>query len=249
MNDQIKRECPACGKVYDADPTRLKFGRQTSCSRACSYQLRAAALKNGEKHQCGGCGKDVYRSPAQLKGRHGLVFCSAKCGYSNRKRVVNKPYVRTAVVDYVAAAKKTWETRRRNAKPYPEAAREKARARAIQRLQNGRGVSAFEKKAAEVFRSIGFDVRTSVPVRSAIGTFAHVFDIVLPRRRIVIECHGSYFHGGRWTWLDPDHTQAKNLAYEERKLATARRLGLDLRILWEHEFKKDPTGACLAVVA
>lgn len=161
---------------------------------------------------------------------------------------MEKPYVRTALVDYSAALKKAWKSRRLNPKPYPEAARQRAAARAVERITKGGGVSKFEKKVAGVFRRLGFEVQTSVPVRSATGAFAHVFDIVLPQRRIVVECHGTYFHGGRWTWVEADRTQAKNLAYEKLKLATTRRLDLDFRILWEHEFKIDPFGACLAVV-
>ena len=167
--------------------------------------------------------------------------------------------------------KKAWETRRANMRanpdahavveprvtrvrtlaqprPYPESARIKARADAIERLQHGARVSKFERKVAEVFRSLGFVVLTSFPLRRADGTFACVFDIVIPQRRIIVECHGTYWHGGRWTWDTPTAAQLKNLTYEERKLVTSKKMGLELRILWEHEFKRDPCGACLAVV-
>lgn len=177
-----------------------------------------------------------------------MLFCSKQCAYSRRKRVVLRPYRLVSDVDRSAATKKAWETRRRNPKPYPDSARKKAAAGAVERIQNGAKISCFEKKAAEVFRLLGFDVQTSVAVRRSDGTFRCVFDVVLPTRRIVVECHGTYFHGGRWSWLEPTVTQAKNLRYEARKVVDAASLGLDLRILWEHEFEKDPCGACLAVV-
>ncbi len=40
----VERECPNCKKIYQANASRLKHGRQTSCSRACSYQIRGRAF-------------------------------------------------------------------------------------------------------------------------------------------------------------------------------------------------------------
>lgn len=37
------RTCPMCGINYFADLVRLKHGRQSTCSRACSYKLRASS--------------------------------------------------------------------------------------------------------------------------------------------------------------------------------------------------------------
>jgi 5-methylcytosine-specific restriction endonuclease McrA len=44
MAGKVERVCPACGATYLADSTQLARGKMTSCSRACSYRLRAAAL-------------------------------------------------------------------------------------------------------------------------------------------------------------------------------------------------------------
>jgi hypothetical protein len=248
VHNKIKRHCPVCGRIYNADSARLKFGRQTSCSRACSYKLRATALQRRKEYKCSTCGKGFLRSPSQIKSRHALVFCSSRCAYARRERVVSRPYVRVAIIDYAAAAQKAWKTRRRYPKPYPETARKKAAARCIERLKHGGQISLFEKEAGDVFERLGFRISRAVPVRRPDGTFAHVFDIVIGVRRLAVECHGTYFHVGRWSWCNPTSTQIKNLLYEERKLVMARARGLDLRLLWEHEFRKDPAGACLAVV-
>src|SRR5699024_11048223 len=37
MTNHVNRECPVCAVSYEADPVRLRHGRQTTCSRACSY--------------------------------------------------------------------------------------------------------------------------------------------------------------------------------------------------------------------
>jgi len=246
MKSKVKRECPSCGCVYDADPVRLRHGRQKTCSRACSYKARANQLKRGQEVQCGGCGDLVWCTPSRVKRpRHGEIFCSPACAYANRKRVVESPYILVSDYDRAAAAEKAWETRRTNPKPYPESARSKARARAIERLKRGGSVSRFEREAAEVYRALGYALQTSVPIRRGDGTYATVFDIVVPSRRVVIECHGTFWHGGRWTWDHPKAVQVKNLRYEARKVALARSAGLDLRLLWEHDFKRDPVGACL----
>lgn len=238
-----------CGVSYYADPVRLRHGRQTTCSRACSYELRAAQRRNSEERECAECGALVVRAPSQMKRvRHGELFCSSACAYKRRKRVVERPYNIVADYDRTAAGKKAWETRRANGKPYPEAAREKARARAIERVNSGFNVSQFERKAAEMFRAIGVDILTSVPLRGASGRFVGVCDIVVPARRIVIECHGNYWHGGRFTWESADDTQLRNLAQEERKVAAVRALGFETRLLWEQDFRQDPSGACLAVL-
>jgi G:T-mismatch repair DNA endonuclease (very short patch repair protein) len=248
VNNQIERECPNCGVIYNADPARLKHGRQTTCSRVCSYQFRAALQQNGSEQTCPVCGESFYRSPAQIKAKHGVSACSAECAYKVRKRVVTVPYAPARPYDRQAAAAKAWEVRRANPKPYPESARVKARAQLADNLDKLGGVSKFERKAAEVYRDLGFSIDTSCVARNTDGTFYAVYDIVIPARRIIVECHGTYWHGGRWTWDDANAAQLKNLRYEERKNAFARSQGFEVRILWEHHFRKDPVGAALAVV-
>lgn len=237
-----------CGIVYNANATRLKHGRQTTCSRACSYELRASSKRDSEEQSCAVCGESFTRSPSQIKAKHGKTCCSRECAYKVRQRVCPKSYVLVSTHDRRAAMLKAWDTRRKFPKPYPDAARNKARAQLIQNLNKLGGVSKFERKAAQVLKSLGFNVATSAILRNVDGTFGAVFDIVLPERRLIIECHGTYWHGGRWTWDDPNASQAKNLSYERSKSVAARSFGFDLRILWEHEFRKDPCGALLAVV-
>lgn len=117
-DDLVQRTCPLCGTVYTANLNRLKFGRQTTCSRQCSYKLRGRqqALRDvvpGNRSVanqpqgiavvlgCATCSEEVRRTPSQMKGvRHGSVFCSRECHYKGRsigatKRIIKKPYVYT----------------------------------------------------------------------------------------------------------------------------------------------------------
>lgn len=98
--ETVIRSCPVCTRSYKANPSRLKFGRQTTCSRACSYAIRAAAISRSTVFSCAVCGKTVHKSPSQVRGKHGSVFCSKECHYAGRstgatKRTVTKPYVYT----------------------------------------------------------------------------------------------------------------------------------------------------------
>ncbi len=68
---QIKIECPVCNDDYFADPKRLKHGRQTTCSRKCSYRLRGKERQKLKMLTCP-CG-EVFR-PKRLRQR----CCSTK---------------------------------------------------------------------------------------------------------------------------------------------------------------------------
>jgi len=45
MGQIIQRICPVCDTPYPANETRLRFGRETTCSRNCSYDRRSNKLK------------------------------------------------------------------------------------------------------------------------------------------------------------------------------------------------------------
>lgn len=250
METTVERQCPVCERPYLANATRLKFGRQTTCSRKCSYALRAQGLMTATMLSCGACGKPVHAPPSKVaRVHHEEVFCSRKCAYAKRQRVVTLPYRIVAVYDRAAAGKRAWATRRsRGAPRISDETRASWSAHAVARILRGGSVSKFEQEVAATFRRLGFGVLGSLALRGSGGRYAHVFDLYIGARRIVVECHGTYWHGGRWSWDEPDGVQRRNLAYEERKVLEAKRLGFDLRLLWEHDFKADPVGACLAAV-
>lgn len=80
-----------------ADTSRLKHGRQTTCSRACSYRLRAGKIAKSATIICPVCGKEFKRSPAKIKRVRHASVCSRKCHYKARTlgivgREVESPY-------------------------------------------------------------------------------------------------------------------------------------------------------------
>ena len=93
----MKRNCPVCNIEYDADPQRLKWGRQTTCSRKCSYEYRSSQLQNRVECECGNCGVKFVRPVSQAKTKHNKVFCSTSCQYEavSKKitpKIIEKPY-------------------------------------------------------------------------------------------------------------------------------------------------------------
>ena len=84
-------KCPNCGQFYAADPSRLKYGRQTTCSRQCSYVIR------GKKNivtiflVCDICGNNFTRKPFQIRAKT-VTVCSWNCYVQLRKqRSISKP--------------------------------------------------------------------------------------------------------------------------------------------------------------
>lgn len=74
----VERECPVCGRTYTANTNRLKHGRQTTCSRECSYKLRASELSSGITVYCRRCGKPMHTTASKQKKGFG-VYCSREC--------------------------------------------------------------------------------------------------------------------------------------------------------------------------
>lgn len=97
MSNQIQRKCPICDKTYFADVSRLKWGRETTCSRRCSYLLRAKKLNKSQKIDCPICGKEFIAVPSRIKRAKYTPVCSRDCLYKGRslgiiKREVKEPY-------------------------------------------------------------------------------------------------------------------------------------------------------------
>ena len=85
----MKKICPVCNKEYEANKTRLSFGRQTTCSRECSYKRRGRILGDSRigkpswnkgkmyKIKCKQCGIKLEIYPYEFK--NGRKCCSVNC--------------------------------------------------------------------------------------------------------------------------------------------------------------------------
>jgi hypothetical protein len=91
----MQKACPVCSSIYEADPKRLLHGRQTTCSRSCSYKYRQPS--QAIEKTCTSCGRIYTRSPSHVKAKHGAEYCSRPCHFKGRTmgltpREVTHPY-------------------------------------------------------------------------------------------------------------------------------------------------------------
>lgn len=251
------RTCPICETVYLADPGRLRWGRQTTCSRACSYRLRAQNKANAVTLRCTTCKCEFTRSPAHIKSKHGGHFCSRKCHYAGRglghvRRVVLGPYRITDAgrAGWRIGYPKAVATRRlRNNYVKSAATLAKmsiASARAIARTQGRHTSSKIEDVVADELKKLGAKFRRQRVVRDDRGRFAAVFDFWLTEIGVALEVNGTYWHADPRVYPAPrGPVQIKCVERYNRKLDLCKRLGIRVIEVWELDLKKSPADAVL----
>lgn len=97
----VDRVCPVCEAAYKAHPVRLRHGRETTCSRACSYKLRATEREVAKVTvNCAVCANPVTRLPDRTNRPKWAVTCSRTCkGKAQTLGIIEhkpKPYKRGA---------------------------------------------------------------------------------------------------------------------------------------------------------
>lgn len=258
---KIDRQCPVCGCTYQADSVRLKHGRQTTCSRACSYALRADKLSDQIDLSCATCGKDFTRPRSHVKGKYDNQFCSRACHYKGRStglsnRVVTKPYEvseagRLAMRSGQENARKT--RLRRNNYGHTEATRAKLSQANASAIAEGRVPkrSKTEDILTEQLVARGINFIHQHPVRNSNGTYACCFDFFLPCHGIALEVNGTFWHADPRFYPDGPQSpvQKKNAVAWERKLRIAESLGIKVREVWEYDLKHDAAKAADVALA
>ena len=243
------RNCPVCNQPYYADPKRLKHGRQTTCSRACSYAFRAGSLTKKIDFSCATCGKPFSKAPSTAKGKHGSVFCSNACHYAGRslgksKRVVVDPYVVTEEgrEAWKIGAQKT-RLKRIASGSYKktEEQREKSRHSSCLAISENRlpASSKLEDSVVPALDSLGIEYIRQYAIRNDKGRFVCVYDFFIPSRNVAIEVNGTFWHSDPRFYPDgPVHEVQKRGARRwARKLELAASLGHSIIELWEHDMK------------
>ncbi len=254
---QTRRVCPVCQRLYFADPQRLLWGRQTTCSRKCSYRLRAQKKTRLVSFSCAVCGKDFRRPPSQVKDKYGAKFCSRACHYAGRslglsKRVVRKPYCITAEgrAAWKEGGKKTAITRRqRNNYIHSEVTKAKLSEAAARQLARSQGIFTSSKIEAVVARELtasGVNFVRQRIFRDTQGRFAAVADFWLLDLGMVLEVNGTFWHADPRVYsgiLLP--IQQRAMAKYQRKKQLFLELGIRLGEVWEIDLKKCPGQAVL----
>ena len=269
----IERMCPVCSVVYKADPKRLKHGRQTTCSRKCSYALRGAKKDRKVTGPCGVCGQPVSRSPSHVRAKSGVLLCSRECHYKARStglvgREVTTPYnipgsVRVAqaermrevnAVRWAAVKGRTGKVPVRwpSGKPgwtegCPPEVRAKISIGVTKAIAEGRinRVSQLEIAVGEVLDSLGIPYDHQHAIRDSAGRFIGVIDYYLTDHGAALEVNGTYWHADPRKYPNgPVHaSQARTASRYQRKSEALHQRGIPLIEVWEQDFKADPEGA------
>ena len=207
---------------------------------------------------CAVCGKEVSRSPAQIKGKYGSAFCSRACHYTGRslgltRRTVVRPY-RVSDAAHAAwriGAKKTVAARRKGDNYVKSEATiaklSEATARQLARGQGTFATSHIENKVAAELTALRVPFVRQHILRDDGGRFCAVADFWLIAANGVIEVNGTYWH------CDPraypagpiNAMQTRCVAKYRRKLELYERLGVRVGEVWEMDLKQEPREAVL----
>jgi G:T-mismatch repair DNA endonuclease (very short patch repair protein) len=246
--------CPVCNVLYDADANRLKYGRQTTCSRQCSYKLRANKLKNNVMLTCAMCNTQFTRCVSKIKG--GMSFCSDDCHYKAAsakilKRIVLKKYNITDAgrLGWAEGAKKTRQTRlMRNNYKHSESTKIAMSLRMANNIESGKisRSSKLENIVAGVLDNIGIAYRKQVVQRAENGTFAFVFDFMIGDN-IAIEVNGTFWHADpRFYSSEKLHKiQIHNTQKWIKKINDAKIKGIKIIEIWEYDIEQDAHSAVM----
>jgi len=221
---KVKRTCPICHSEYDADPARLKWGRQTTCSRACSYKARGTGREKLAWFTCAVCGVKFQRCPSHVKGKYGAQFCSRACHYRGRtlglsKRVVTKSYV------------------------YSEAALENmTRASAFRVPVSGIGSRRpeFEDEVAETLTGLGLAYTRQFPLYDSELRRWYACDFFLPDLSMIIEVNcGGHVDPRIRTRSTRGSKRNRQVERDKARRSAAIRAGYLFRELWELDLAQD----------
>lgn len=258
MPRTVERDCPVCGGTYLADPKRLEFGRQTTCSRECSYRRRGNQLEQRSAFACAVCETKFTRTPKQVKAQHGAQYCSPACHYRGRSlgltpRVVSSPYVLTAPPRSPEASARQVATRRAG-KGYGHSddTRRRLSEATARAITEGRiaAVSKLEDIAVQAIDALGLAATRQALVRGEYGRYVACVDFLLADGR-ALEVNGTFWHADPREYPDGPVFPAQRRTAERwaRKVAALAALRIPLIVVWERELRDNPAQAIRVALA
>lgn len=243
--------CPVCHLEYEADLTRLKHGRQSTCSRSCSYKLRSNKLFKQQDCVCASCGKRFTRSPSTLnKVKCGNNFCSTRCHYAGR--ALGKTF-RTVVHRYkitergrmgwkIGGAKTRKLRLERGNYSHSDATKSLLSHKTSLAIAEGRirVISKPENIIAGILDDLHIPYERQVAMRGRNGCYTAVYDFML-QGNIAIEVNGTFYHSDpRFYPNGPIHAiQKRNLSKWLNKVQLTEVAGITLVEVWEYDIKNN----------
>lgn len=248
--------CPVCKINYEVDFTRyINHGRQTTCSRKCSYILRSEKLSvEKEIFSCGNCGKTIERLPSVKKTRSGFYFCDNPCKREATKKGIIPQYPRKKYTIIVTdelmairkeAGRKIWIARRKNGTDtWNESQRTKMSEITSRNIENGvfGRISKIEYLVAEEFSTRGVEFIHQWRIRGELGRFNAVCDFYLPVYNCVVEVNGTYWHSDLRFYTHNEnlsYSQKRNLEKYKKKLQILQEMKMPIFEIWEYDINEN----------
>ncbi len=256
MSSLVERICPVCHELYKADVNRLKHGRQTTCSRKCSYVFRATKITGAPKKpripriqlKCPVCHNQFERLHSECV--NSVQYCSYKCSYKGRRLGISVVKRRkTDKENYEKrrkSSKKAWETRRKNGNDkWSEETKIKKSIEMSNAISSGKikKVSKLETFVSNILETFGVEFEHQSIIHDEFtGRYSAVIDFLIPSLKIAVEINGTFWHSDPRFYPDgPKHKsqiRTYNSYNRKRKLIEAR--NLKLVEIWEHDINRDP---------
>jgi hypothetical protein len=195
------------------------------------------------------CEIEFTRSPAQIKSKHGTMYCSRSCHYRGRTlgltaRVVDKPYVRVAPYDPEWFRRTVATRRARNNYGHTDDTRARLSEATARSIAEGRikPVSQLEDMVAAELDRLSIDYVRQAPIRGERGRFVACVDFRLADGR-VLEVNGTFWHADPRAFPDGPIYPAQMRSAERwgRKVAALEALGVPLMVVWEQDLYDDLT--------
>ena len=218
--------------------------------------------KRGRDHTCPMCGAVFYRPPSGLRAKHGVNYCSQPCAMKGRTlgltpRVCEKPYQLDqspeAVARRMARNRKSMATRKARGFVVTERTRRKLSKRTTEsmkrRMSEGTGVSELENDVAKALDILGVGYVRQFKIIEGQKLWG-MADFFLDDGRL-LEFNGSYFHSDPRLYPDGpgDAIQRRTETRWVAKQAACERLGYDVLVLWEMDWKERGIDALREVLA
>jgi len=249
----VKRQCPVCGVIYEADPHRLKHGRQTTCSRKCSYSLRTTNRTTSVTGPCGVCGKLVTRPPSRVAlSKTNVMLCSSACAYRARSlglvgREVITPYNIPDEVRQASSIRRRKQNALRKAEgryACSDETKAKLSLATAKAIAEGRipRVSQLELRVGDVLKQLGVRATGQYRLRGDHGRFAAVLDYFLLDSGTAVEVNGTFWHADPREYPSgPVYaSQHRTASRYQTKIKLLRDRGIPLIEIWELDFNADP---------
>lgn len=266
---RVRRRCPTCGVLYEAEPGRLAQGKDWHCSKACAFPgpvdrqcekcgcafsaTRSEIAKGWGRFcsnecrrtrsgvLCATCGEPFEATPSKLADGAGK-YCSVECrGLAMRDRVKRECVVcgKGFEVPASAAARTAAKFCSRACNTVARAA-DPVEVERVRKMQHAQLLRRGPTRPERILYSLMDDVAgEGAWAREYLVFDKWTVDACIPERRLIVQADGDYWHGLRPEWQAVPRVAA-NMANDRRQNAYVAKTEWTMIRLWETDLINRP---------